>query len=335
MATNLRIFGYTERESGFMALAGLQSGYFLRRHFNSFIGRECGAVGQQFIDRALRLGHVQEIAGWGKRVIYHVCARDVYAQLGDTDNRNRRQHRPDTIRRRLMILDYVMARPAEAWLLTDKERQELLGRGRASKASTSPSLGRTTADCPDDRQPLSVDPAGAVRMAFVDAGLRGFSEWERFLKRRRHLGELSQAEVSYASCDPARFSHAESLFRRVVTGAAADGAIEIARLRAYFTARRLFDERRYEQFDQARLDRLREDRRVYAGEEFEQAYVQWQQRGDDVLRTLRGTRAGFQCQLLPHAYVWLSPVRFQERRPHHGPHPSADEEGSRSSHGQT
>ena len=128
MTASLTTFGYTERESAFIAVASLQSGYFLRRQFNTFIGRECGAVGQHFIDRSLRLGHVKTMTGWGNRTIYHFCARAVYAHLGDPDNRNRRTHRPDTIRRRLMILDYVIGRPVEVWLLTDKARRDAVAR---------------------------------------------------------------------------------------------------------------------------------------------------------------------------------------------------------------
>jgi hypothetical protein len=334
MTGNFRTFGYTSRESGFLAIAALQSGYFLRRHFNSYVGRECGALGQQFLARALRLGHVDEMTGWGNRVVYHVGAREVYARLGDADNRNRRLHRPDTIRQRLMMLDYVIARPSEGWLLTGDERRALWAGLRGREPDALPHKPTAKVSHPDDRQPLSVDAHGQARIAFIDAGLRGFSEWERFLKRHREGEELRKATVIYSSCDPARFSLAESLFNRVVRGTAADGGIEVGRLCAYFTARRLFEERRYEQFDQARLDRLREDRRVYGGEEFEQAYVRWQQEGEAALSRLQGAETTLECQILPHAYVWLSPIRFQERRPDHGSHSSADKENSRSNHGE-
>jgi hypothetical protein len=335
MTANLSSLGYTERESAFIAITGLQSGYFLRRQFNTFIGRECGALGQHFIDRSLRLGHVKMMTGWGNRVLYHFCARAVYAQLGEADNRNRREHRPDTIRRRLMILDYVIARPAEAWLLTDKARSNAFARFGALEPVAPAVAGRKRAQCLDDRQPVSIDASGTPTFAFVDAGLRGFSEWERFLKSHRHLlGQIDQAETVFASCDPTRFQLAESLFRRVVTGEASGGGIEIDRLRGYFSARRLFEERRYEGFDQARLDRLREDQRVYAGEAFEQAYARWQEQGEGALLALKRTRIRFQTQVLIHPYAWLSPIRFQERRACHGPHSSTDEESSRGNNGQ-
>jgi hypothetical protein len=315
MTASLCPLGYTERESDFMAIASLQSGYFLRRQFNTFIGRECGALGQRFIDRSLRLGHLKMMTGWGNRVVYHFCAREVYAQLGEPDNRNRREHRPDTIRRRLMILDYVIARPAEGWLLTDKARRDAFAQLGVFEPDAARVTGGKNALCSDERQPVSVDDSGTLTFAFVDAGLRGLSEWERFLKRRRQIGQIDQAETVFASCDSARFQLAEKLFRRVVTGEVAGGGIEIERLQGYFRARRLFEERRYEGFDQARLDRLREDRRVYAGEAFEQAYGRWREHGEDALLGLNRTRIRFRTQVLLHSYAWLSPVRFQERRP--------------------
>jgi hypothetical protein len=326
MTANLCSLGYTARESAFIAIASLQSGYFLRRQFNTFVGRECGAVGQHFIDRALRLGHVRAITGWGNRAVYHCCARAVYAQLGDAHNRNRRTHRPDTIRRRLMILDYVITRPAEVWLLTEEARRDAFGRLGTSDPAARSGCGSTNTRCTDDRHPVSVDERGTPVFAFVDAGVRGLSEWERFLKRIRQFGQIDTAETVFASCDPARFRPAENLFRRVVTGEAAGGGIETDRLQTYFRARRLFEERRYGEFDQARLNRLREDQRVYAGQVFEQAYTRWQEQGEDALLGLRGACIRLKTQLLPHSYPWLSPIRFQERRASHGPHPSTDEE---------
>jgi hypothetical protein len=315
MTAGLWPLGYTERESDFIAIASLQSGYFLRRQFNTFIGRECGALGQRFIDRSLRLGHLKMLTGWGNRVVYHFCAREVYVQLGEPGNRNRREHRPDTIRRRLMILDYVIGRPREVWLLTAKARRDAFARLGVFEPNDPRVSGGTNALCSDDRQPVSVDDSGTPTFAFVDAGLRGLSEWERFLKRHRQIGQIDQAETVFASCDPARFQLAENLFRRLVTGEVAGGGIEIERLQGYFRVRRLFEERRYEGFDQARLDRLREDRRVYAGEAFEQAYARWREHGENALLGLKRTRIRFRTQLLSHSYAWLSPIRFQERRP--------------------
>src|SRR5580658_2173900 len=155
MTGELCRFGYTPREADFLMLAGLQSGYFLRSQFNVHIERKCGALGQRFIDRALRLGHISALPGFGNQRLYHVCARSLYQQIGEPDNRNRRLHAPDTVRHRLMMLDYVLTRPGEDWLLTVEARREALARLTAtnSLAPDEKLVGETASG----RQPISLD----------------------------------------------------------------------------------------------------------------------------------------------------------------------------------
>jgi hypothetical protein len=149
-------FGYTPREAGFLMLAGLQSGYFLRSQFNAHIERECGALGQQFIDRALRLGHIRALPGFDNQRLYHVCARALYQQIGEPDNRNRRLHAPETVRQRLMMLDYVLARPGEHCLLTAAARRETVAR-LVSQNSLDVDA-RLVDELLADRKPISETP---------------------------------------------------------------------------------------------------------------------------------------------------------------------------------
>ena len=181
MTCDLGRFGYTPRESGFLVLAGLQSGYFLRRQFNTHIERECGALGQRFIDRALRLGHIQALPGFGNQHLYHVCARAIYQHLGEPDNRNRRLHAPETVRQRLMMLDYLLARPGEHWLLTTEVRSETIQQLLLKKSRDVDQ--KLVEQILAERDPISLDGTGALRLGFVDEGLRGFSKWERFVRR--------------------------------------------------------------------------------------------------------------------------------------------------------
>lgn len=310
-----------------MELASLVSGYFLRRHFNTFIGRECGALGQRFIDRAQRLGHLKPALGRGAPLVYHVSARAVYEKLGDPKCRNRREHRPDTIRRRLMILDYVIAQPEQFWLLTEPARYKAFASwGVAAEYRNAIGSG-DPGGYRDGRQPVAIEATGSVSFAFVDAGLRSLLEWERFLRRHRPLFSLTKkADLIYAACDSDRFRLAESLFRRIIAGEAVEGCFDLERLQAYFHARKLFEQREYTSFNQAKLDQLREDQRVYAGEILEEAYGRWRKHGDAALCDLRSSGIRFGTQLLPHAYAWLSPLRVRERRPDHGLDCSRDKE---------
>jgi hypothetical protein len=320
MTGKLCQLGYTEREAAFLVLASLQSGYFLRNQFNSFIGRECGAIGQRFIERSIQLGHVTPILGFSKQLLYHVSARAFYTLLGEGDNRNRREHRPETMRHRLMILDYVITRPAETWLLTDDARRQAFARLSGAYPEASRQARNAGVFHRAWRQPVSLGGTGRPRFAFVDASVGSFSEWEAFLRTRRaFLKEVGQASVIYASCDAARFRPAQRLFRRIAVGEAAGGDVDRDRLRIYFRARQLFEQRHYEEFDQARLDQLREDRRVYTGAAFEQLYTQWRHEGDLALVHITGSPLTFDTQLLPEAYAWLNPIRIRERRAHRGP----------------
>jgi hypothetical protein len=327
MTGELRRFGYTPREAGFLMLAGLQSGYFLRSQFNAHIERECGALGQRFIDRALRLGHIRVLPGFGNQRLYHVCARAVYQNIGEPDNRNRRLHAPETVRQRLMMLDYVLARPGEHWLLSRAARRESVSRLVLQNSIDVDS--RLADELPADRQPISLDAAGGMQLGFVDEGLSGFSKWERFLRRRRPLLRTADAAtVTYATCSAVRFRNAETVFRKMVGEHAGSGGVDRGRLKGYFTDRRLFEERRFESFDKTRLDRLREDQRTFAGEVFEDLYRHWRRDGDAALAGCVATTARFETQLLPSAYTWLAPIRFQERRVHRGPDSGADQESS-------
>jgi hypothetical protein len=327
MTESLCEFGYTEREAAFLAISSLQSGYFSRAQFNSFIGRECGALAQRFIDRGVQLGHFTPTQWFGNKLIYHVTARALYSQLGEAENRNRREHRPDTIRHRLLILDFLITRSSETWLLTERDRRTALFRiiVANSIANSRPViLGVLPSAC---RQPLALNGRGIPQFGFVDQSFGSFSEWETFLRSRRTLlNQIGDAEIVYASCDGGRFRLAQRMFRKIVAGEDATGELDRDRLQEFFRSRQLFDEKRYEHFDQARLDRLREDQRVYAGDTIDHLYKRWLQAGDKALGEIRSSRLLLSSQVLPESYKWLAPIKFRERKKRHGTNPRPTQE---------
>ena len=84
-------FGYTGSEAGFLCMAGLHGGYFLRRQYAEFLGRQDGGTVGQLIEKALDLGHAHASTYGGRTQVYHLSARPFYAALGQGDNRNRRR----------------------------------------------------------------------------------------------------------------------------------------------------------------------------------------------------------------------------------------------------
>lgn len=302
-------FGYTSREGEFLRITSLVGGYFLRRHFNEFVNRRCGAIGQQFIRRALKLAHIAPVTALGGRVFYHVQGSAVYAAVGDPENRNRRDHRPDHIRRRLMALDLVLSDRSTIWLLAEKDKVAKLAK-----------LGISQSELPCDakakrlfidQQPVGVREADALDFYFVDDGSRTLAAWRSFLKRHRAiLNRLPAAEVVFATWRPARADSAKAIFRHEVTGEHSAGGIDLERLRRYFNARRAFDAGEYHSFDKQKLDDLRECRRVFSGEQYEQLFRVWCQTGDAALPRRSAPSTGFRLRELPFAYEWLSPLQI-------------------------
>lgn len=316
MTRGLIRFGYTEREAAFLELAALLSGYFVRRQFNEFIGRECGALAQGFIERAQRLGYVKVLAASGNRQVLHVCGSGVYAGLLDENNRNRREHRPETVRRRLMGLDFAISQQEKAWLLTEREKVAHFEAAGISKPDLPKSVFRGRSQTFFvDKQPIARGSDRQVEFGFIDEGPRGFSKWQLFLEEHRLLfQELRGSIVIYASPDPIRFRSAAVVFRRTVAGESPAGGLDLVRLRRYFSARKLFDDKIYASFDQGRLDELRENRRVFSGERFESLYQAWRSEGECALVNVSASETDLRTHLLPHSYEWLCPIRITERR---------------------
>ena len=299
--------GYTPREASFIELAALQSGYFVRSQFNDFASSTCGAVAQTFIEKAIKLEHVTGTKHLGSRVLYHFSSCAVFAALGDPNNRNRRLHQNETIRRRLMALDYCIAEKASEYVLTEKDKVHLFTAAGVPETDLPAEVfARKARRYFVDRQPVTRD----LRLAYIDEGFSGLSPWENFLtKHRRLLQQLPEAMCVFASPEERRFLEAGRLFREIVTGSNTAGALDAARLRKYFEARQLFEARDFGWFTQTRLDQLREDRIVFAGEQIESIYAKWKSVGDEALAGLRTQPERLAFRVLKHRYDWLSPIR--------------------------
>ena len=58
--------------------------------------------------------------------MFHLCARPLYAALGQEHNRNRREAEWDAVVRKLMTLDFVLAHPTARFVATEGEKSALL-----------------------------------------------------------------------------------------------------------------------------------------------------------------------------------------------------------------
>ncbi len=114
--------GYTERESAFLYLIGIHSGYFLRRQYLAFIDRQDGAMVQRFLQKGIDLRHVHPVEYAAGRHIYHVKSKLIYRILGQEDSQNRREKGDRQILARLMQVNFLLEHFGEQFLETSQQK---------------------------------------------------------------------------------------------------------------------------------------------------------------------------------------------------------------------
>lgn len=214
----LESLGYTEREASFLYLAGVHSGYFLRRQFNSFIQRKKGSIAQSFIEKARLAGHI-EIIDYGQgRFVYHLTAKPIYRLFGNAESQNRRRKGDHAIRSRLMALDYVLENRNEHFLETVQDKLDFFFNVRhipASLVTGCGSLHPFVSNFPISVVDHTQPGTSVVRFAFVDEGLLSIRKFARYLSDLRSLMlAVQNFELIYTAASSINFPVAESTFRK-------------------------------------------------------------------------------------------------------------------------
>lgn len=296
----LQAFGYTERESGFLCQAALHGGYFLRRQYAEFLGREDGGTVTQLVEKVLSKRHAQVFTYRPKTYLYHLDRRPFYEALGQPDNRNRRLRQPTTIKNKLMALDFVLAHPGHQYLATEQEKLDYFGRVLNVPTSALPvklygsvNGPRSTERYFVDKHPIFLSGAsesrGTVSFAFVDEGAATAAAFETHLA---HYGRLFAAlgsfHLVYVAASRLPFAAAERVFNKCLLrsdhGRAANAPDSaVGELLAFFRARQQYEAREMGGFDRASLIRLRDDRLRFGGDENDGLYKRWKEDGDTVI----------------------------------------------------
>ncbi len=297
---NLQRFGYTEREAGFLCLAALHSGYFLRRQFLYFAGKCRGQIAANLIDRAVELGHAKPCTYRADRIVFHLASKPLYAALGQADNRHRREHQTSTIKSRLMALDFALQHRDVRFLETESDRlsffcEELkLDRECLPVARyRSPDSQEISARYFVDKFPIFVttDPSDVtpvVHFCYIDEGLHSTSGFERYLDQYAALfTQLLRFQLIYVSCFADQFDRAARLFSGCIergSGVPADPQIDI--LLAHFRDRIAFEKRDFSSVTQSRLIAYREASQQFSGERYDRLFERWKSEGDESVKSL-------------------------------------------------
>jgi hypothetical protein len=138
------------------------------------------------------------------RRVFQLQYKPFYEAVGDANSRSRREHQPQTIKARLMALDFVQAHAGDCFLTNEQQKVSLLtSRGVPVEILPAKAYGSPDrAVCVRrfvDRFPMFVKPtenASASRLAFtcIDSGFETSSAFVTYLRHYtllfRAIGEF-------------------------------------------------------------------------------------------------------------------------------------------------
>jgi hypothetical protein len=331
-AEALRWYGYTPRQAAFLAIVLVHGGYFLRRQFATFLGREDGGLVTDLAQRVVRLGHGRRHVFRRRTEVIHVFARALYQAIDEPDCRHRRAVSLATMRQRLMVLDLVLAHPTATFLATEREKvayfresaREDLFPGRWTSAPNARGMPRHHVFV--DKTPMFVEAPSRLWVAYIQppgATLAGLVHWlkdyERLFTRLRSptvvvctAGDQAAAMAALAVVGRWRLKRPmvlddvpESLWR--------------GRLITYFWALRAADARWGRCVPTVDIAWFEADRRRFGDVRLARLYDDWQRLGDLAVeqfcrleRMPRLDHVNVRTEVLPHRYGFfgtaLSPL---------------------------
>jgi hypothetical protein len=277
----LEAFGYTARQAQFLGLVIRHGGYFLRRQYVAFTGTSHGQAAVRFLRAALTRGDIRALPGGRAGHVFHVCARPLYAAVGDAHHRSRPTEW-DAVIRTLMTVDFALAHgEAQFWtteadkaeLLRDLQIPEVLWPARTYLPHRE--RARPTTRYFLDKMPwLRTETDPRLWFAYIDADStrRGF---DTFLVQYRALWSALPSGVIYVAPTAWR-GPVEALFQKRLVVARLSVA-DLARVGEYFHLRREIEANRLAGLSVAQLDAFRELRGRYAIPAVEALYARWRQ----------------------------------------------------------
>ena len=317
----LRRLGYTEREASFLTLVALHSGFFMRRQYQAFADGLRGGYENRLIRKALAMGHIERTVCTNRTELYRIVAREVYRAIGEPESRNRRVRTAQSIKARLMSLDFVLAHRWHRFLATSTEKLEYFRDELGLALDTFPikRYRRSGSDVSVRRYFVGHDPIYLPRPAtdsrsrpsfcFIDPGHLSIHGFESFIDRHRRLFvALGGVRVVYIAAEYRSLQRGRASFDRVADRLAdPDSLLPGGKEGEYFRLRHLLETKQYNRLDKAKLDRLRDLARRYQTVETDERFRQWATERD-LLRRRGPLEASFEFYWLRHPYGILSTV---------------------------
>ncbi len=279
-------FGYSEEEARFLYLVATHSGYFVARQFLEFTGAHWGKRTTGFWTKLHSMRHARVERFPKSGVIFHVFSRRLYRRLERENIRNRRTHELDFIKKRLAILDFVLAHPDRQYLETEPDKVRFFCGTLGLERHYFPSriyLGSVQAKPTQryfvDKFPMFLSaqpssPSPVATFTYVHAGTSTLLDFTHHLEGYLPLfRQLSEFGFVYASRTDACFPKATEIFRSLVKIPLENQIAD--QLLRYFGVRRAWDEKHYGAVTDADLLFRNAVRTRFSGERFEALYRGW------------------------------------------------------------
>jgi hypothetical protein len=315
---NLETFGYSTDEARFLALVALHSGYFVRRQFDASIDVTRGKRTLAFTEKLLDRGHARRYVFEHNRQVFQLQYKPFYEAVGDENSRNRREHQPQTIKARLMALDFVQAHAGNRFFTTEQQKVSLLTlRGIPPEilpAKVYGSSDRAAVRYFVDRFPVFVRPPengrpGQLAFTYIDSGFETSSAFVTYLRHYKPLLQaLCEFALIYVGTHRSRFGEAENTFARVLSGQRRQSvsANDLDRMLAYFSNWDLLQRGQSRTFSREKLESLRDARAEFSSPFHDGLFALWQNGGDAAVRAELGlqhiSQGRFLRYVLPFDY---------------------------------
>jgi hypothetical protein len=317
--------GYTPREAAFLVCVAQHSGYFVRRQFLQWIGRQQGQTVVDFTDRLVSRRHATVQTFCRTTQVYHLSAKALYGDGPHATVSQRRRRPAVSIKTRLMALDVVASQPDVTFLATESERvafcdalgidrsrlpqQHRLSKARVERARYVPKSALVG---------VQLEEAGAVLLfVYIDDGERSVAGFQTYLRRyARLLAVVPRWRLVHVSGATRHANAAAVAFRRAFGDHLAsppDADAETAEaVREYFHLRQAYEAQRWAALDTGKLDRFRV-LRLRFNTDFDPLFARWELQGDAVLHEAqRRDREGpsrLETIVLPHSYAAIESLR--------------------------
>jgi len=329
-------YGYTRTEARFLYLVATHSGYFTQQQFFDFAGVNRGGMGTRLTRKALQHGHIRTARHARHTMVYNLFARHFYESIEKDNLRNRRRLSDELIRTRLLILDFVLARPDHDYLETEQEKVRYFHETLDLPLALLPHRTYKGAKSRSETQRYFVDRfpiflgrqeqgSDPIAPAFVycDSAGNSLLGFISYLETYQPLLRCLPAfEMVYAAPNARKFHRAEAFSTRQY---APPPPVDTQRLCRYFTVRQLWESHKYGSLTRADRDLLRDGDKRYQGHLFDQTYRDWITKGltpTEVNALINPgserQKMAFKTHLLPESYDILDHVSLDKNRSRSG-----------------